>query len=632
MKKLRGFQFVFIFVLVISFLFVKTGVLRPEKRQIKPLRAGEESRGSWWMKPTAISVEGRMASLKSKKWWKKAVALKPGESLIVEEKGEAQDRMAVRIESYTSQSGEKVEALVWVIDDDGNESLKSGGDFHDDCYVYDLGRDGLVDVLVDYADENGDGQADFMEIRLFERGQLVRAYFGYDFENIGEMFKFKTPMDLVSEEFSWNLSGNKLYFKNVLNPLSGTWSPAELCPLASIDLNQDGLSDLVVRFNLQASSSDFSRRHLPESFKRWSKEMSDLEVQSLEISFDVDRANSQEKPFHYDLGLNLEGRLRYDFEHYPIYSLKRRPPQEVYTVPYEKIMEVLNNYQAAITGLSWKEYGDQSTIGDSVSSPSEGEGIGWVWERKTVSTSLHNLQKWNVRREIAERPASQPGLYYSELDQRVHLYGAGEGWLQVGNFAGLPRLGEIRYLDTDRNGFFDYREVYLTNSIRPVLVLKAREEKAKRVSFDFRQLSDFYLNEVLPGVFDRNEKLLRAMRELYVFRPPDGLKEAMEKSRLSEKRYLQDIYCLLYLIDLRDHFLTLANQKLFQETVKEVNGKFYGDLYPGLFQSPRQVAVSIKSDQAWKLVRLITELEMSLAEAEVDEMIRILARIRDLKI
>jgi hypothetical protein len=632
MKKFNRFQFIFIPLLTLGFLFFTTEALRPEKKQVNPLKAGEEARGSWWMKQTAIHVDGRMSSLKSKKWWKKAIDLKPGESFILEEKGEAQDRMLVKIESYTAESGEKVEVLVWVIDDDGDESLKSGGDFHDDCYVYDLNRDGLVDILVDYADENGDGQADFMEIRLFERGQLVRAYFGYDFENIGEIFKFKTPMDLISEKFSQNLSGNKLYFKNVFNPLSGTWSPAETCPLASFDLNQDGLSDLVVRFNLQPSSSDTTRKQLPESFESWSREMSDLLIQSLELSFDVDRANNQEKPFHYDLGLNLDGRLKYDFEHHPLYSLKRRPPQEVCAIAYEKILEVLSSYRATKIGLSWKEYGDQSTTGDSVSRLSEGEGIGWVWERRPVSTSGQSFQKWNVRREVADGLTSQPELYYSELDQRVHLYGAEEGWLQIGNFAGLPRLAEIRYFDTDKNGFFDYREVYLTNSTRPVLVLKAKDEKAKKIGFDFRLLSDFYLNEVLPGVFDRNEKLLRAMKELYVYQPPAGLKEAMEKASLSERRYLQDVYCLFYFIDLRDHFLTLANQKLFQETIKEADGKFYGDLYPGLFQSPRHVGVSLKSDQAWKLARLITELEMAFAQAEVDEAINILNKIKDLRI
>jgi hypothetical protein len=619
-------------VVILGILFITPEVLRPEKKTARPLRAGEESRGTWWMKQTATSVDGQLASLKSKKWWKKAAALKPGESFIVEEKGEAQDRMAVRAESYTGENGNKLEALVWVLDDDGDESLKSGGDFHDDCYVYDFNRDGLVDVLVDYADENEDGQADFMEIRLFEKGQLVRAWFGYDFENLGEIFKFRTPLDLITEKFSQNLSGNKLYFKNIFNPLSGSWSPAEICPVASFDLNQDGLSDLVVRFNLQPSSSDPTKKLLPESFNSWSKDLEDLVIHSVELGFDIDRGNSQENPFHYELGLNLEGKIGYDLNSFKNYSSKRRPPQEVYSVPYEKVLEILNGYQSNTIGFSWKEFSDQSTTGNSISQEKGGEGIGWIWERRPISTSSQNIQKWNIRREVAEGLSGQLELYYSDLDQRIHLFGAKEGWLQIGNFAGLPRLGEIRYFDTDGNGFFDRREIWLTNSSRPVLIMTTKDEKAKKISFDLKYLSDFYLDEILPEALSRQGRLLQAMKEVYLFQPPAGLKEAMEKASFSERRYLQDVYCLLYFIDLRDHFLTLANQTLFQETIKDSNGRFFGDLYPGLIKSPREVTSSLKSDEAWKLACLLAELELAFSQAEVEQAIIILKKIKDLKI
>ncbi|MBC7361041.1 MAG: hypothetical protein H5U06_01965 [Candidatus Aminicenantes bacterium] len=629
---INQFQLLLIMAIIFGFLLSVPEALSPEKKPLRPLRAGEESRGSWWMKQTAISSDGQMASLKSKRWWKKASELKPGESLVVEEKGEAKDRMVIKVESYEREDGEEVQVLVWVIDDDGDESLKSGGDFHDDCYVYDLNRDGLVDVLVDYADENDDGQADYMEIRLFERGQLVRAWFGYDFENIGEIFKFRNPLDLISEKFSQNLSGNKFYFKNVLNPLSGTWAPADICPVASFDLNQDGLSDLVVRFNLQPTSSFTKATTSFEPINFWSKELQSVVIHSLEISYDVDRGNSLENPFHYDLGLILEGCQAYDFSNFKTYSPKRRPPQEVYVIPYEKTREILNGYQADTAGFSWKEFSDLSIADNSNQGETEGQGIGWVWERRPLTTSSLYIQKWNIRREVAEGLIAPPEFYYSDLDQRIHLYGATEGWIQVGNFAGLPRLGEIRYFDTDGNGFFDRREIYLTNSSRPVLVMAAKEEKAKKIPFDLKQVSEFYLNDILPEALARNEKLLQAMKDVYVFELPAGLKEAMDKASFSERRYLLDIYCLLYFINLRDHFLTLANQRLFQETIKDTSGKFYGDLYPGLFKNPREVASALKSDQAWKLVRLLTDIELAFSQAEVEKTISLLKRIKDLKL
>ncbi len=58
-------------------------------------------------------------------------------------------------------------------------------------------------------------------------------------------------------------------------------------------------------------------------------------------------------------------------------------------------------------------------------------------------------QKWNVRREWRGSPTDRRELYYSGVDRRIHLRGATEGWIQVGNFAGQGELFEIRMLDTD---------------------------------------------------------------------------------------------------------------------------------------------------------------------------------------
>ena len=93
-------------------------------------------------------------------------------------------------------------------------------------------------------------------------------------------------------------------------------------------------------------------------------------------------------------------------------------------------------------------------------------------------------QKWNVRREWSSTPANRRELYYSEVDRRVHLFGAEEGWIEIGHFGGLGRIGEIRMLDTDKNGYFDRWEVYLAGKEEPVRVTTVRDEKARRMPFD----------------------------------------------------------------------------------------------------------------------------------------------------
>lgn len=596
--------------LISCLILIEAAGLWSQKTSTRPLRAGDESRGPWWMKATALNTEGRLPSLRTRKWWKKSLELKPGESLIPEESGEARGRLAVRVESYELDGGEKVEVLVMIIDDDADGSLKAGGDYHDDCYLYDLNRDGWVDLMVDYADEDGDGQADFMEVRYFERGYLTRAWFGYDFDGTGEMIKFRNPVELMAEVFSFNLAGRKLYFKNVYARENRSWRPAEVSHLASFDFDGDGLSDMVVRANL-------------------SRDKTEPVIASLEISHDVDRSSTLARPFHYDLGLVLELRLPFDLNKFRIFSPKRRPPQEAFAVPFDEVKDLIKEAEPGSTGFSWREYPDENLEKNLEWKQLEGQGIGWIQERHWLSSAVPVVQKWNVRREIAtaEGPVE---FYYSEGDFRLHLFRAEEGWLPAGNLAGLPRLLEIRYFDSDRNGYFDRREVYLVNSTRPVLVLPLNQDGIKKIPFDLNLISEIYLKEALPKRVAVVEAFLGAMKKIYSYEQPPELNSALEKATPGERVFLQEIYCLLYFINLRDHFLTMANQVLFQELSVGPDRLPAGDLHPRVLTDPRQVFQPLKSDRAWELARLLTCLEEAFGQNQLEVFQKTVERIKAL--
>ncbi|MDD8019734.1 MAG: hypothetical protein PHU81_00910 [Acidobacteriota bacterium] len=615
------------FIITFIFFLAAARSLAADEKISKALKAGEEKAGTWWMKQTAMSTNGRLISLKSKKWWKKALALEPGESFIIQERGEAKDRMLVRAEAFQADDGYLAEVLTWIIDDDANGSLLTGGDYSQDCYLYDLNRDGLVEVMIDYVDEDDDGQADFMEIRLYERGYLSLMWGGYDYEKIGEIFKFRTPFDLISGNFFKNLTGDKLYFKNVFNPLTGTFWPADLCPLASYDLDQDGLSDLVIRSHVQPA---VSKDNFIEPVNSWLRELKDPVIKSLEISFDLAGENSQEKPFDYDVGLLQAGSLPFDLESARNFSPLRRPPQEVYFISRENLKALAFSYSPQAVGFSWQEFSTSSAAGATSSLENLGEGVGWLPERVRLPGSSSYLQKWNIRREVAPDLIGPVEFYYSELDQKIHLFGSKEGWCQIGNMAGCPGLGEIRYFDTDQNGFFDRQEIYLINSSRPVLIISSAWAKVRKIPFDLQHLQEFYKKEVLPAAFDRDHRLLTAMKEVYKYEPPAGLLAGIEAAPENEKRYLLDVYCLLYFINLRDHYLTLANQILFQTDIRP--GQRPGDLDPSNVRSPREVGSFLKSDTAWQLARLISRLDQAWSRVDLASILQVLREIKSLEL
>ena len=131
---------------------------------------------------------------------------------------------------------------------------------------------------------------------------------------------------------------------------------------------------------------------------------------------------------------------------------------------------VADSYPARETGFTWHENHDDTTAIGFAGYKAEDwrwEGVFWIWERRFMENTGGPDQKWNVRREWMSQPSSSRELYYSDVDERIHLFGAEEGWLQIGHFTGLGPIGEIRMYDTDGNGYFDRWETYRSGDSVP---------------------------------------------------------------------------------------------------------------------------------------------------------------------
>lgn len=226
-------------------------------------------------------------------------------------------------------------------------------------------------------------------------------------------------------------------------------------------------------------------------------------------------------------------------------------------------------------------------------------------------------QKWNVRREWSNKPSDRRELYYSDIDGRIHLFGAQEGWIQMGHFAGLAELGEVRMYDTDGNGYFDRWEVYDGKSLVPVRVSTVRDEKARRVPFDEQWLRKFYVNEVLPQAIAGDEALLKAMGEVHAFTLPAGLLEATRTGPASYRRYALDVACELHYQALRQSLGATANQVL--ATAK------MDDLRP---LSPDKRATTANSQTAWQMVRSLEQLDAAWGRGDFAVLTSALAELK----
>ena len=573
----------------------------------EPLGLGEGARGPWWMAHTALTPSGGLR-LDDKPWWDRAASLGVGDSFLLED-----GRLLIRRESFKNRSGKGIDAIVWVLDDDEDGSLEDGGDKDSDCYVADYGRDGTVDRMVDYIDDDGDGDPDEMDIRYFVGGELRYCWFGADLDDDGAMWSLRGYEYGGPSFFEGDPYGDSMIYMNKLDTETGGWAPISECPFAFYDTDEDGHSEVVVRcsavplsYDVDADpdyANDYGKFGAP-----WNAALRNMGIVNIRYSFDVDNLSSTDTPLHYDFGFNLVGAAPYDFPGMRHFNPKRRPPQVTVVTPWEDLRDISDRYEARETGFTWHENADDTIAigyGKRAQDDFRWEGVFWIWERRFMENTGGPCQKWNVRREYSTTPAGRRELYYSGVDRRIHLKHAQEGWIQVGRFAGLGSLGEIRMFDTNANGYFDRWE-YDFGAWRRVAAVS--DEKAEEVPWDYEAVSTRYTRDVLPGAMDVNSRFMAAMAAVHPFEAPSELEQALENPSANRRRYAQDVLRELHYADFFTHWSAVAADVLAGQRMDDL----------GRLNAPAR-ASRPTSQTAWDLRRLLSRIDHLYGRGELEE-------------
>jgi hypothetical protein len=419
------------------------------------LLRGAEVAGAWWERETAMKLGG-ILDLKDKTWWSRAKALTPGEHFGLHSDLPGGGRMLIRRETRTRRGGKPQDAIVWIIDDDGDMPPDAAeGDRKNDCYVVDYDGDGLVDRMVDYIDSDGDGKPDEMEIRYFQDGQLRIAWFGVDLDRRGRTWNLEN-YQYSGDFFGSYPYGNAMIYANRYDPERDRWWPISECPFAFHDAVGKGQSEAVVR--ISAVPLSFDPQKDPDlgnagfNYRApFSPQLRNIGAMNVRYSIDLDGQSSPERPLHYDCGFNLIGRVPYAFPGMARENPRRRWPKTTYCIPHADARRLAESYPAEQTGFSWREYGDPVLrIGDRLH-PEEcrrWEGVFWTWNRRIMHDTGGPIQDWNTRREFCGSPSKCRELYYCRADRRIHLKGASDGWTKVGHLGSSGAWGEIRMFDT----------------------------------------------------------------------------------------------------------------------------------------------------------------------------------------
>ena len=135
----------------------------------------------WYMQETAMSADGRLTFL-NKPWWPRAKALPEGGSFTLDLNHDGRPDTLIQ-----KKDGNIVEII-----DDGGQAKDLATNESNAAYVVSLKATGLVDRMVVFIDDDGDGKADETEIRHFQDGYLRYSWFTEDHDHVGgQVFMLK---------------------------------------------------------------------------------------------------------------------------------------------------------------------------------------------------------------------------------------------------------------------------------------------------------------------------------------------------------------------------------------------------------------------------------------------------------
>src|SRR5579872_1125254 len=498
----------------------------------------------WYMQETAMSEDGRLTFL-AKPWWPRAQALAEVQSFSLDLNHDGRPDTVIE---------RKDSNIVEIIDDSGH-ATDIAANKASAAYVVSFNGTGLVDRMVVYIDNDGDGKADETELRYYRDGYLRYAWFSENSDRDGaDIFMLKNWSYVGGSDFNNKFRGNVEIYLNKYDPKTHTWAPLSECPFLFWDMDHDGHSDIVLRVAAAPLNSNSGKDtdYANNYDYMWAREatpLSGIGNMNVRFSYNIDpspRAEPVTKP-HFTFGFNLVGSQPYKYPHMFYTNPRRRPPQTVIRIPRSEGIDIALHYPAQETGFTW----------DEARTVFRWEGQFWIYEREYMPNTGGPTMRWNMRREYSATPTGERKLYYSEIDKRYHLFGAREGWLEVGHLVNDKKDLEFRYFDSNGDGYFDTWQVFENSNAVPVRVSRVIDPRTRPVSLKRESLQEEYNNRVLPSAIADDQRLIAVLKTLGPVPLADAYEaEAAKSANAERRRYCLDIARELYFLKARDHFYT----------------------------------------------------------------------------
>ena len=378
-----------------------------------------------------LGVERAQALLQQPGFAKTAQALRAGQVIRRDTDGDGDPDMLV--------SRGRAGVVVAIDDDDDMTAGADSDDGVDDCLAVDLGGDGRIDRSVDYTDSDGNGYADIM-VQTYVSGSpwrrralvLIR-----DLEERGpkRLWHLTSQYGYNQGQCQWHcdFGGDGYFVMFGWDPRKTEWTGRWENPFCFYDPDEDGLAEETVRI------SGTGRR-----------------LRSARYGMNADNDAPKGEDYDYDFSVTTLGSIEPAANEFTQFALRTGRKTGEY-LKWERTRQVVRALPWKRALLVWDENDHNVAVGRG--SPERWEGIINAAYRTFPQEGGPHCGTVNKRYELDSDFSGRMQLYYWPADRRLHLFGAEQGTMTVDyDHDGKPDL-TVEYRDTDRDGFFDEREI-----------------------------------------------------------------------------------------------------------------------------------------------------------------------------
>ncbi|MBN2376022.1 MAG: DUF4861 family protein [Sedimentisphaerales bacterium] len=379
--------------------------------------------------------------------------------------------------------------LFRVIDDDDDMVAGNGPDKDNDCYVADWNADGVIDRAVDYWDEDGDGDADRMDL-FSRRGLWVGEKIGLTVvEDIGDDDRmwYTRDNEYSQRPCQWltDFNGDELFSMYCYDMQKGRFVPTFEDPFAHYDIDNDGLAEVTVRCSGTGG----------------------VKMRSGRYSFDVDNDTNWLNRRDYDFSFNLTGSQNEDTSLADHQDKLRDGSLTEPRVDWKNVRQAIESCKWKTVILAWDE------IDNNVNAEHEQERWHERWEGVGGyggSVSYGDKEEINKRVEEDADFSGNMQLYFSPVDRRFHLYGAEKGMINLDYDYNFHLDAKILYQDSDKDGFIDTFAYDGNNDGQPERSY-AVDPQATFVKCRLSEMTELYRNALVDSL-EQNQLLIDAMK------------------------------------------------------------------------------------------------------------------------